>query len=33
MDIFRFDDQGRIVEHRDMLQRVPERSANDNTMF
>jgi len=33
IDIFRFDDDGKVVEHRDVLQVVPERSANDNTMF
>ncbi len=33
IDIFRFDEQGRIVEHWDVLQVVPQQFAHRNTMF
>jgi predicted SnoaL-like aldol condensation-catalyzing enzyme len=33
IDIFRFNDEGRVVEHWDVLQVVPANPANGNTMF
>ncbi len=33
MDFFRFDAHGKIVEHWDSIQQIPEKSANNNTMY
>ena len=33
IDIFRFDDAGKLAEHWDVLQVLPKKSAHDNGMF
>jgi predicted SnoaL-like aldol condensation-catalyzing enzyme len=33
MDFFRFDDNGKIVEHWDSMQIIPETSAHNNAMY
>ena len=33
MDFFRFDNTGKIIEHLDAMQKIPEESVNGNTMY
>ena len=33
MDFFRFNDQGKIIEHWDSIQEVPSESKNSNPMY
>ncbi|MCG7896087.1 MAG: nuclear transport factor 2 family protein [Candidatus Thiodiazotropha taylori] len=33
MDFFRFDDAGKIVEHWDSIQSIPQQSKNGNSMY
>ena len=33
MDFFRFDDSGKIIEHWDSLQLIPDETKNGNTMY
>ena len=33
MDFFRFDDKGKIVEHWDAIQQIPDTMAHDNRMY
>ena len=33
MDFFRFDENGKIVEHWDSMQQIPGKSENRNTMY
>jgi membrane protein len=33
VDIFRFDRNGKIVEHWDVIQSIPEKTASGHSMF
>ena len=33
MDFFRFDENGKIIEHWDAMQMIPDHSENGNTMY
>ena len=33
MDFFRFDESGKIIEHWDSMQEIPDGSLNGNTMY
>lgn len=33
MDFFRFDENGKIIEHWDAMQEIPKTSENGNTMY
>ena len=33
MDFFRFDENGKIVEHWDSIQKIPKELAHNNTMY
>ena len=33
MDFFKFDDNGKIIEHWDSIQQIPETSMHNNTMY
>ena len=33
MDFFKFDENGKIIEHWDSMQQIPQASANGNTMY